>query len=141
MLLFILLTALLSLTFSPSSASYQPTWDSLDARPIPDWYETSKFGIFCHWGVYSVPSLSSEWFWWAWKGDHPSAEIAAFMARNFKPGFSYADFGPMFTAEFFDPDRFADIIKHSGANFSTSGVGDRGWRDWARRLLNEQKDG
>jgi alpha-L-fucosidase len=83
---------------------------------LPAWYDSSKFGIFCVWGVYSVPSFQSEWFWWHWKGDTPpSPEAVAFMERNYKPGFSYADFGPMFTAEFFDPDRFADIVKHSGA--------------------------
>ncbi len=35
---------------------YDPTWESLDSRPIPHWFEDAKFGIFIHWGVYSVPS-------------------------------------------------------------------------------------
>ena len=35
---------------------YQPTWESIDQRPSPAWYTDSKFGIFIHWGVYSVPS-------------------------------------------------------------------------------------
>lgn len=42
---------------------YQPTWDSLDARPLPAWFDEAKFGIFIHWGVFSVPSFGSEWFW------------------------------------------------------------------------------
>lgn len=45
---------------------YTPDWTSLDARPLPQWYDEAKVGIFVHWGVYSVPSLSSEWFWWSW---------------------------------------------------------------------------
>ena len=36
--------------------NYSPTWDSLDSRPIPTWFEDAKFGIFIHWGVYSVPA-------------------------------------------------------------------------------------
>src|SRR5688572_24159968 len=42
---------------------YEPNWESLDARPLPAWYDQSKIGIFIHWGVFSVPSYGSEWFW------------------------------------------------------------------------------
>lgn len=31
---------------------YQPTWESLDSRPLPKWYDEAKVGIFIHWGVY-----------------------------------------------------------------------------------------
>jgi len=47
---------------------YVPTWPSLDSRPLPSWYDEAKFGIFIHWGVFSVPSFGSEWFWNNWKG-------------------------------------------------------------------------
>ena len=50
------------------SKKYEPTWDSLDKRPLPSWYDEAKFGIFIHWGVFSVPSFGSEWFWVNWKG-------------------------------------------------------------------------
>lgn len=46
---------------------YEPTWDSLDSRPLPQWFDDAKFGIFIHWGVFSVPSFGSEWFWINWK--------------------------------------------------------------------------
>jgi hypothetical protein len=52
------------------TGQYEPTWDSLDSRPLPDWYDKAKIGIFLHWGVYSVPSIGSEWFWSRWKGTH-----------------------------------------------------------------------
>lgn len=42
---------------------YQPNWDSIDSRPIPEWFDQAKLGIFIHWGVFSVPSYGSEWFW------------------------------------------------------------------------------
>jgi alpha-L-fucosidase len=48
---------------------YDPTWESLDSRPLPQWYDNAKFGIFIHWGVFSVPSFGSEWFWNSWEGN------------------------------------------------------------------------
>jgi hypothetical protein len=47
---------------------YTPDWTSLDSRPLPSWYDEAKFGIFVHWGIFSVPAYGSEWFWWYWKG-------------------------------------------------------------------------
>ncbi len=41
---------------------YTPDWASIDSRPLPAWYDESKIGIFIHWGVFSVPSISSEWY-------------------------------------------------------------------------------
>jgi len=93
---------------------YNATWASIDSRSLPTWYDEAKFGIFINWGVYSVPSFGSEWFWWYWKGDK-NKDYIAFMKQNYKPGFTYADFGPMFTAEFFNATRFAETIKRSGA--------------------------
>merc|ERR1712038_716314 len=95
---------------------YEPNWDSIDSRPLPAWYDQSKFGIFIHWGVFSVPSFGSEWFWWQWQGAHVKSVID-FMEKNYKPGFTYADFGPMFTTEFFDPNQWADVLAASGAKY------------------------
>lgn len=44
--------------------TYLPRWDDLDTRPLPEWYDSAKIGIFIHWGVYSVPSFISEWIWY-----------------------------------------------------------------------------
>jgi len=95
---------------------YQPTWESIDSRPLPSWYDEAKFGIFIHWGVFSVPSFVSEWFWWYWKGlERP--DVVEFMKNNYPPNFSYADFASQFTAEFFDADQWAQIFKDSGAQY------------------------
>ena len=40
------------------SQTYQPTWESIDSRPVPAWFEDAKFGIFIHWGLYSVPAFA-----------------------------------------------------------------------------------
>lgn len=45
---------------------YRPEWDDLDKRPLPQWYDDAKIGIFVHWGLYSVPAFKSEWFWDFW---------------------------------------------------------------------------
>lgn len=58
------------LCFAVSFAKYEPNWASLDARPIPKWFDEAKFGIFIHWGVFSVPSFGSEWFWWGWRSKY-----------------------------------------------------------------------
>lgn len=96
------------------STQYQPTWKSLDSRPLPPWYDEAKFGIFMHWGVYSVPSFGSEWFWYRWKMEH-RYKFVEFMKKNYPPNFEYADFAPMFKAEFFDPNVWAEILAKSGA--------------------------
>ena len=93
---------------------YQPNWASIDSRPLPSWYDESKFGIFFHWGIFAVPSFGSEWFWWYWQGVKDKTYVD-FMKKNYPPGFTYADFGPMFKAEFFDPNKWADLLAASGA--------------------------
>src|SRR5437868_563350 len=55
------------------TAKFEPNWASIDARPSPAWYTDAKFGIFIHWGLYSVPSYAplhskgdtmyAEWYW------------------------------------------------------------------------------
>nr|XP_045615842.1 alpha-L-fucosidase-like [Procambarus clarkii] len=95
---------------------YEPTWDSLDTRPLPPWYDGAKIGIFLHWGVFSVPSFGSEWFWYSWKGAH-NRDYVEFMKNNYPPNFTYQDFAPQFTAEFYEPEKWANIFEASGARY------------------------
>ncbi|XP_018429322.1 PREDICTED: plasma alpha-L-fucosidase [Nanorana parkeri] len=107
---------LLAAHFGAARVTYEPTWESLDSRSIPDWFDDVKFGIFIHWGVFSVPSFGSEWFWWYWQGRKLQSYVD-FMDKNYPPGFHYEDFGPQFTAEFYDPKQWANILKASGAKY------------------------
>ncbi|CAF4847077.1 unnamed protein product [Rotaria sp. Silwood1] len=108
----------LSLIFVFSGSSYLPEWSSLDTRPLPSWYDQSKVGIFIHWGVFSVPSINSEaWMWWAWKGNNPNPDTVAFMKKNYRPDWTYADFAEQFHAELYDPNEWADIFAASGAKY------------------------
>lgn len=102
-----------------SGARYTPDWKSLDTRPVPAWFGGAKFGIEVHWGVYSVPSVGvqrSEEFRFHWQLRKRSNEVN-FMKEHYKPGFTYMDFAPLFTAELFDPDQWADIFSRSGARY------------------------
>ncbi|ESP01432.1 hypothetical protein LOTGIDRAFT_230702 [Lottia gigantea] len=100
-----------------NAVRYEPNWKSIDSRPLPSWYDQGKIGIFIHWGVFSVPSFSTEWFWWQWKGSPPVPGVEAFMKDNYKPGFTYADFAPEFTAEFYNPNEWAELFNASGAQY------------------------
>ncbi|GLH08491.1 Putative alpha-L-fucosidase [Gryllus bimaculatus] len=97
-------------------SQYKPTWESLDSRPLPQWYDEAKFGIFIHWGVFSVPSFGSEWFWENWKGVNSSTYVS-FMKKNYPVDFTYQDFARYFSAEFYDPNAWANIFKKSGAKY------------------------
>lgn len=106
-------------------------WTDLDKRQTPNWYEDAKFGIFIHWGLYSVPSWAtksnadgfgsgySEWYWQRLNEKslkiHP--EFTAFHHKNYGPNFKYQDFVQQFHAELFDPDHWADVFKKSGAKY------------------------
>jgi alpha-L-fucosidase len=98
-----------------SNAQYKPTWESLATRPLPQWYDESKIGIFIHWGVFSVPSFGNEWFWDRWHNNEQ--QYVNFMAKNYPPDFTYADFASKFTTEFYEPDKWAEILKASGAKY------------------------
>ncbi|XP_035733443.1 alpha-L-fucosidase-like [Vespa mandarinia] len=95
---------------------YDPTWESLDARPLPDWYDNAKFGIFIHWGVFSVPSFGSEWFWNNWK-EETGTKYHDFMKDRYPPNYTYQDFARDFTAEFFNASQWSEIFQASGAKY------------------------
>lgn len=147
-------------------ARYEPNWKSLDSRPLPQWFDDDKFGIFIHWfvfpfaprncitlnargdiclrfeftehdvssfltgnnrlapvpfrGVYSVPSWGpvgqyAEWYgYFLGQSGSPTQE---FHNRTFGPDFPYTAFAPMWKAELFDADQWADIIVRSGAKY------------------------
>jgi alpha-L-fucosidase len=113
-----------------NAQTYQPSWESLDKRPVPQWFEDSKFGIFIHWGVYSVPSWGptgdsigvydkyAEWYWR--KLENPGKVQKLFQdfhLKTYGPNFRYQDFAPMFKAELFNPDQWAALFRDAGAKY------------------------
>ena len=96
--------------------AWEATWESLDSRPNPKWYDESKFGIFIHWGVFSVPAFGSEWFWWYWQGTkNPAYE--EFIRKTEHENFAYADYAHRFDASLYQPREWADLFAKSGAQY------------------------
>jgi len=94
---------------------FEPTWDSVRANyQVPEWFRDAKFGIFMHWGIYSVPAHASEWYG---KHMYGNGGVIKWHAETFGPQdeFGYKDFIPMFTCEQFDPDEWATLFKQAGA--------------------------
>lgn len=108
---------------------YEPNWESLDQRPVAPWFEDAKFGIFIHWGPYSVPAWSpkgtySEWYqYWLQSeklygnGNFKGDEVAEFHKTVYGDHFPYYKFGEMFTADQYDPEQWASLFKQAGAKY------------------------
>lgn len=105
-----------------ANTKYEPNWASLDHRPTPQWFLDAKFGIFIHWGVYSVPAWGkvgeyAEWYWNHIHDRAPTNVWWQFHRTNYGENFEYQDFAPKFRAELFDADHWADIFFRSGAKY------------------------
>lgn len=105
---------------------YTADWRTLDKREIPGWFEDARFGIFIHWGVYSVPAYRpleeglyasyAEWYYArVYKNEKTGGKD--FHDRNYGEDFEYRQFAPMFTADLWDPVSWAKIFKKSGAKY------------------------
>ena len=96
---------------------YSDNWESLSNYSVPKWYMKAKFGIFIHWGIYSVPAFGNEWY---------SRNMYNKDSREFEyhrktygeqKEFGYKDFIPMFKAEKYDADKWAELFKAAGAQY------------------------
>ena len=96
---------------------YTDTWESLSQVQVPGWFPDAKFGIFTHWGLYTVPEYRNEWYSRnMYIQGYPEYEHhrEAYGPQN---EFGYKDFIPMFTAERFDADEWLDLFKTAGARY------------------------
>ena len=99
------------------SGPYKDTWESLGQYRVPEWYERAKFGIFIHWGVYSVPAFDSEWYSRNMYIQNSAAYKHHLATYGKHRDFGYKDFIPMFKAEKFDPAAWAALFKAAGAQY------------------------
>ncbi|HEX2970376.1 MAG TPA: alpha-L-fucosidase [Bacteroidales bacterium] len=123
--------AFLLIALNLDAQQYQPSWESLDKRPVPSWFEDSKFGIFIHWGLYSVPAWGptgdsigvydkySEWYWNKLmnKESKVNKNFRDFHIATYGPNFKYQDFASLFKAELFKPEQWAKLFNESGAKY------------------------
>ncbi|OZG65178.1 alpha-L-fucosidase [Bifidobacterium hapali] len=96
---------------------FKPDWASLQQHRTPQWFEDAKFGIFIHWGVYSVPSFGSEWY--SRNMYIQGSKEFEHHVKTYGPQkeFGYKDFIPMFKAEKFDPNAWADLFEEAGVRY------------------------
>lgn len=98
---------------------YKANWQSLSNHKTPTWYYQDKFGIFIHWGIYSVPAFGNEWYSRnMYDPEHPEFQHHRDVYGP-QDKFGYKDFIPMFKAEKFDPEAWADLFVESGAKYVT----------------------
>lgn len=96
---------------------FKDNWQSLSAHKTPDWYYKGKFGIFIHWGIYSVPAFGNEWYSRnMYNRDDRAFEhhVKTYGQQN---DFGYKDFIPMFKGERFSADAWIKTFREAGAKF------------------------
>ncbi|WP_346856599.1 alpha-L-fucosidase [uncultured Draconibacterium sp.] len=126
----LLLLVLLLFVISGYSQQYKNNWKSIDSRPIPEWFEDVKFGIFIHWGVYSVPAWApanadigvyakySEWYWSRINDNSDAGKLfREYHNTMYGEDFQYQDFAPQFKAQHWDPEQWAELFKRAGAKY------------------------
>lgn len=127
---------------------YKADWDSLGAYRVPEWFRDAKFGIFIHWGLYSVPAFGNEWY--------PrnmyvrGSTVFKHHVDTYGPQskFGYKDFIPEFRAERFDPDAWVDLFAKAGARYVVPvaehcdgfPMYDSGVTDWDAARMGPKRD-
>lgn len=118
--------------------NYQPTLESIQQHPLPQWFDDAKLGIFIHWGTYSVPawaptgygiqemlagkvqSRESPYAEWYWSNLHqPNSQTQAWQDKTYGPNFKYEGFAPLFNQAIkgWDPQEWASLFKKVGARY------------------------
>ncbi|GHO97700.1 alpha-L-fucosidase [Reticulibacter mediterranei] len=100
-----------------ATGPFAASWDSLKGYTVPEWYQDAKFGIFIHWGVYAVPAFGNEWYprnMYVQGTPEFQHHVETYGPHT---QFGYKDFIPLFTAEKFDPDHWANLFRRAGAEF------------------------
>jgi alpha-L-fucosidase len=127
---------------------FRPDWESLQDYEAPAWYRDAKFGIFIHWGAYSVPAFGSEWYprmMYVKGSPEYRHHIETFGTQD---KFGYKDFIPMFKAEHFDPAAWAELFKKAGAKYVVPvaehhdgfAMYDSGLSDWTVLKMGPHRD-
>ncbi len=114
---------------------FKPSWESLGLHEVPKWYEEAKFGIFIHWGLYSVPAWATPTGelgkvpWDEWYRNNPYAEwylntlrikgspTERFHIKTYGENFAYEKFADIWKAENWNPDEWAELFESIGARY------------------------
>lgn len=123
LLLFFVLSFAGNQIFAQTPQKYTPDWESLGQhQAVPEWLRDAKFGIYTHWGVYSVPAYNNEHYYRTMHHSEGYSKHGTFQRHKALYGsldkFGYHDFIPMFKGEKFNADEWADLYLKSGARFA-----------------------
>lgn len=99
------------------NGKYKDNWQSLSNHKTPEWFMDGKFGIFIHWGIYSVPAYGNEWYSRAMYDINEREFGHHVITYGNQNKFGYKDFIPMFKAEKFNADEWINLFKKSGAKY------------------------
>jgi alpha-L-fucosidase len=101
---------------------FQPDWRSLRRVQTPQWLQDGKFGIYTHWGPYAVHAYGSNTTWYSFALYlEPNGEARQHFEETFgelTPEYGYKDLIPLFTADKFDADEWADLFQKAGARYA-----------------------
>ena len=96
---------------------FAANWPSLQNYQVPAWYRDGKFGIFIHWGPYCVPAFGSEWYPRMMYMQGSKEYTHHLTTYGTHDQFGYKDFIPLFKAERFDANQWAELFAIAGARF------------------------
>lgn len=99
---------------------YEASWNSLKNHQTPDWFRRAKFGIYTHWGIYSVPACRPNGSWYGFYMYQKGSPQYEHHVKTYggPEAFGYKDFIPMFTGEKFDAKEWAELFAKAGARFA-----------------------
>jgi alpha-L-fucosidase len=134
-----------------AAAPYEPTWESLRCHPTPQWLREDKFGIYTHWGIYSVPAFGGNATWYSHQlYMDPNSKARKHHEQTYGPldKFGYKDYIPMFTAEKFDAEEWAELFQRAGARFAGPvaehhdgfAMWDTKWSEWNAAKMGPKRD-
>lgn len=104
---------------------YQASLDSIKTHRTPDWFDNLKYGIFIHWGVYSVPAFGNvgerenyaEWYWNWMHNKNDKTQTYQYHLDHYGANFDYDQFLSNFTGAGFDPKAWVDLFADAGAQY------------------------
>jgi alpha-L-fucosidase len=111
-------TAFCTARYVHATPAWEATWGSLSEHRTPRWFQDAKFGIYFHWGVFSVPAFDNEWYSRNMYIEGQRANKFHNLVYGSPSKFGYKDFIPMFRAEKFNPEEWAELFRKAGAKFA-----------------------
>jgi alpha-L-fucosidase len=105
-----------------SNPAYEALWESLSKHEVPEWFRDAKFGIYTHWGPVTVGAEDGpagvQWYGRSmYTPDSPTFEYHRKKYGD-QNEVGYKDVVPLFKAEKFNAEAWAQLFAAAGAKFA-----------------------